>query len=73
MRFRIPPGWRRGCLRAVSDSGFELQTEREGRIDTGQISFERVKQVRDLDQKSFGHSLGKGFLIAAIVIEVRSC
>ncbi|MCC6361972.1 MAG: hypothetical protein IT165_00520 [Bryobacterales bacterium] len=49
------------AISAIEQDGIrlELQTERKGRIDTGQISFERVKQVRDLDQKSYGHSLGK--------------
>lgn len=58
----------RGRLGAVSDSGFELQTVKGGKIDTAKIAFDQVKSIKDTAKKSFGHSVGKGFLIAGIVI-----
>jgi hypothetical protein len=58
----------RGRLGPVSDRGFELQTVKEGKIDTVQITFAQAKSINDTTKKSFGHSVGKGFLIAGIVI-----
>jgi hypothetical protein len=46
---------------SVSETGFELQTEKDGKVETRQIGFDRVKFLRDLSQKSFGNSLGPGF------------
>jgi len=58
----------RGRLGAITDTGFELQALQGARIDTQQIAFERVKSIRDKGRESFGHSVGKGFIIAGIVI-----
>jgi hypothetical protein len=56
----------RGQLGPVSDSGFELQTMKDGKIVTEQIAFGQVKSVKDTGKKSFGHSVSKGFLICRI-------
>ncbi|MFN7934263.1 MAG: hypothetical protein U0R19_13115 [Bryobacteraceae bacterium] len=58
----------RGRLGAVSDSGFELQTERNGTITKEQVAFERVKSVRGLRHESTGRSIGRTFLITGIVV-----
>ena len=58
----------RGRLGPVSDSGFELQTMKDGKIVTAQIAFGEVTSIKDTAKKSFGHSVSKGFLIAGIVI-----
>lgn len=57
-----------GRLGAISDTGFELQTLQGAKIDTQQIVFERVKSVRDRGRKSFGHSVGKAFIVTGILI-----
>ena len=62
----------RGRLGSVTDSGFELQTVKGGKIDSAQIAFDQVKSVKDTAKKSFGHSLAKGFLIAGIVMGVMA-
>ena len=58
----------RGRLGTVTDDGFELQTVKGGKVDTAQIAFDQVSAIKDTTKKSFGHSLGKGFVIAGIVI-----
>ena len=58
----------RGRLGTVSDNGFELQTVKDGKIDTAQVAFDQVKSIKDTTKKSFGHSVGKAFLITGIVI-----
>lgn len=60
----------RGRLGAISDTGFELQALQGTQINTQQITFERVKSIRDKGRDSFGHSLGRGFAIAGIVVGV---
>ena len=60
----------RGRLGPVTDSGFELQTVKGNKIDTAQIAFDQVKSIKDTAKRSFGHSVGRGFLIAGIVIGV---
>ena len=60
----------RGRLGPVTDSGFELQTVKGSKIDTAQIAFDQVKSIKDTAKRSFGHSVGRGFLIAGIVIGV---
>lgn len=57
----------RGWIGAVSDSGFELDTEKEGKQ---QIVFDRVEAIRDLKKKTFGRSLGMGYLIGLVVAGV---
>lgn len=58
----------KGRLGAVSDSGFELQTERKGAITTEQVTFERVKSVKGLRHESTGRSIGRTVLITGIVV-----
>lgn len=55
----------RGWIGAVSDTGFDLTTEQRG---VQQIRFEQVKSLRDMRKTTFGRSLGKGYLIAIIVV-----
>ncbi len=57
-----------GRLGEVTDSGFELQGLSGDKIGTQQVPFERVQSVRDKSQPSMGHSLGRGFIIAGVVI-----
>ncbi len=57
----------RGWIGAVSDSGFELDTEKQGKQ---QIAFDRVQSIRDLKKKTFGRSLGIGYLIGLVVVGV---
>ncbi len=58
----------RGRLGAVTDAGFELQTVASEKTGMQQIGFERVQSIRDRSQTSFGHSLGRGFMVAGIVL-----
>lgn len=58
----------KGRLGSVSDSGFELQTERNGAITTEQVAFERVKSVKGLRHESTGRSIGRTVLITGIVV-----
>ncbi len=60
----------KGRLGAVTDDGFELQALTDEKIATQQVPFDRVQSVKDKGQQSFGHSLGRGFLVAGIVIGV---
>ncbi len=59
---------RKGRLGEVSDAGFELQTERKGSITTEQVSFDRVKSVKQLHRDSTGRSIGRTVLITGIVV-----
>lgn len=58
----------RGRLGAVNDAGFELQTERHGKIATEMVGFERVKWVKQLSHDSTGRSIGRTILITGIVV-----
>ena len=58
----------KGRMGAVSDDGFELQTERQGKITTEQIAFDRVKSVKALHRESAGRTVGKTILITGIVV-----
>ena len=58
----------RGRLGAVTDTGFELQAVRGKSVETMNVSFDQLKSIKDTHRQSFGWSLGKGFLIAGIVI-----
>lgn len=55
----------RGWIGTVSDTGFDLTTEKRG---MQQIRFEDVKSLRDMRKTTFGRSLGRGYLIAIIVV-----
>lgn len=57
----------RGWMGVVTDSGFELEARKGGKQ---QIAFGQVKSLRDMKKKSFGRSLGTGYLIGLIVIAV---
>lgn len=59
---------RKGRLGAVTDMGFELQTERQGSIVTEQVSFDRVKAVKQLHRESAGRSIGRTMMITGIVV-----
>jgi hypothetical protein len=39
-----------------------------GKIEAAQIAFDQVKSIKDTAKRSFAHSVGRGFLIAGIVI-----
>ena len=58
----------RGRLGNVSDTGFELQAVKNGKVDTVQVAFDQLKSIKNTGKESFGHSLGKGFLIGGIVV-----
>ncbi len=60
----------RGRLGAVTDSGFELQAVTNDKIATQQVPFDRVRSITDKAHQSFGRSVGRGFLVAGIVIGV---
>ena len=57
-------------LGAISDTDFEFQTLKHGKLETQQIRFDNLKSIRDTNRSSFGRSLGKGFAIAGIVVAV---
>jgi len=57
----------KGRLGAVTGMGFELQTERQGSIVTEQVSFDRVKAVKQL-RESAGRSIGRTMLITGVVV-----
>jgi len=59
---------RKGRLGAVTDMGFELQTERQGSIVTEQVPFDRVKAVKQLHRESAGRFIGRTMLITGIVV-----
>lgn len=59
---------RKGRLGAVTDAGFELQSERQGSIVTEQLSFDRVKSVKQLHRESTGRSIGRTMMITGIVV-----
>ena len=40
-----------GRLGAVSDAGFELQTERSGKIETRQIGFDDLQSIKDTSKR----------------------
>ena len=58
----------KGRLGAVSDAGFELQTERQGKIATELVGFEKVKSVKQLHRESTGRSIGRTMMITGIVV-----
>ncbi|MFN7934264.1 MAG: hypothetical protein U0R19_13120 [Bryobacteraceae bacterium] len=55
----------RGWIGEVSDTGFVLTTEKAG---VQQIRFDQLKSLRDMKKTTFGRSLGRGYLIAIIVV-----
>lgn len=58
----------RGRLGPVTDNAFELETVKGGKIETAHIAFDQLRSIKDTTKTSFGHSVGRGFLIAGIVI-----
>lgn len=58
-----------GRIGAVTEDSFTLTTEHKGKVETSQIPFNRVQTIERSD-RTFDHSLGRGFLIGAIVIGV---
>ena len=57
----------RGRIGAVTEDAFVLTTEHKGKVETRQIPFHRVQTIERSD-RTFDHSLGRGFLIGAIVV-----
>jgi hypothetical protein len=63
----------RGRLGAISDSGFEIQSVRDGKIQTQTLSFEEVKSVKHQEKgMSTGAKITLGIL-AGIGVFVLVC
>lgn len=58
-----------GRIGAVTEETFALTTEQKGKVETRQIPFRTVQTIERSD-RTFDHSLRRGFLIGAIVIGV---
>jgi hypothetical protein len=63
----VEGGKLRGRIGPVTDVGFEMETQQKGKLETQQVAFARVKSIR-ATHRSFERSLGRGFLIGAIVV-----